>query len=441
MKVSNLLINTTVFQATSAALGANTSVSLQPYSSTPLLAKSETFSGKTHTSAIGEAPIAFDPTYDNGLTYDFEDADADLQEASVAATDTEGTAADALAHAVVLGDTSHGSYKAAADDHPEKQCTHIYMETDQTAAVNNNSAYTSLNVEANVHVDDDASAFETEVLITLITLLAAGFPSRSKQSKTQAQKKRRTKKQKNTNVEKWMDPKQANILITAAIFTWIVTLYKYESPTVFKDVLIGSSVVLYICFLGAKVLSFFIKSDRPFVLAHFVLGLISQCSYIFMYAFHQDDFVYLWRSVFTGYYLFSMLLLLINPKLFFPSFYRFYTLHHSASFFIISAWLIASTDEWPQYLILAKSIWLTSDVWQYIMQIYRAIHNPDSGHFKKLQRLVFSIERVHRCLSYYHALVIGGGASSPFVIFVFATVISIDVFDTVIQINSMRKKK
>jgi hypothetical protein len=130
----------------------------------------------------------------------------------------------------------------------------------------------------------------------------------------------------------------------------------------------------------------------------------------------------------------------MNPKLFFPSFHRFYTLHHSASFFIISAWLIFSTDEWPKYLILAKTIWLTSDMSQYIMQIYRAIHNPKTGHFKKLQRLVFPIERAHRFLSYYHALVIGGGASSPFVRFVFATVISIDAFDTVVQINSMRKK-
>lgn len=323
----------------------------------------------------------------------------------------------------------------------EQQCTNIYTETDEIADVDESSTYASLYVKDHVHVDDDETAFENEVLNLLFTLLAAGFPSRSKQSKTQAQKKRRNKKQKNTNVEQWMDPKKANILISAAIVTWTATLYLYESPAVCKDVLVGSSIVLYICFLGAEILSFLINTDRPFVLAHFVLGLISQCSYIFMYAFRQDEFVYLWRSVFTGYYLFSMLLLVINPKLFFSSFHRFYTLHHSASFFIISAWLIASTDEWPQYLILAKSIWLTSDMWQYIMQIYRAIHNPDSGHFKKLQYLVFSIERVHRCLSYYHALVIGGGASSPFVIFVFATVISIDVFDTVIQINSMRKKK
>jgi hypothetical protein len=134
-----------------------------------------------------------------------------------------------------------------------------------------------------------------------------------------------------------------------------------------------------------------------------------------------------------------MILLATRPNLFFPMFNIFYSIHHCLAFFITGVWALQPNPIWEGYMVRAAMIWLTSDIYVYSNNIYRAL-DPSRGRtkfFRQLQVRAFCAERIHRCAAYLQALIICKGSTTPFGWVVFGTMISIDLLDITFQLHSI----
>lgn len=227
-------------------------------------------------------------------------------------------------------------------------------------------------------------------------------------------------------------------IIVATLFNTMaqVTVDKSNAMFLFKN----SACVLSLCFFIENVLHTFIPScQKPYVLTHFVLGWIQQLCYLILYFVEFDSFMTYWRPIFFGYYIWTMILLATRPNLFFPIFHIFYSIHHCLAFFITGVWALQPNPIWEGYMVRAAMIWLTSDIYVYSNNIYRAL-DPSRGKtkfFRQLQIGAFCAERIHRCAAYLQALIICKGTSTPFGWVVFGTMISIDLLDITFQLYSI----
>lgn len=227
-------------------------------------------------------------------------------------------------------------------------------------------------------------------------------------------------------------------IIMAILFHTVaqVTVDESNAMFLFKN----SACVLSFGFFIENVLHAFIPScQKPYVLTHFVLGWIQQLCYLILYFVEFDSFMTYWRPIFFGYYVWTMILLATRPNLFFPMFNIFYSIHHCLAFFITGVWALQPNPIWEGYMVRAAMIWLTSDIYVYSNNIYRAL-DPSRGKtklFRQLQIGAFCAERIHRCAAYLQALIICKGTSTPFGWVVFGTMISIDLLDIAFQLKSI----
>ena len=205
----------------------------------------------------------------------------------------------------------------------------------------------------------------------------------------------------------------------------------------------SSACIISFCFIFENLIQAVLPScPKQYVFAHFALGLLQHMFYLISYLVRTDFFITYWKSIFFGYYIWTMTLLACRPQVFFPSFAKFYCIHHSAAFIITGIWALIPNSNWDdKYMSLGAMIWLTSDCYVYFVNAYRAL-NPGLGNrqsFKKLQKIIFCIERIHRSSAYIQGLILCKGSPSQLGWCVLGTTLFIDLVDTKFQITSISR--
>ena len=208
--------------------------------------------------------------------------------------------------------------------------------------------------------------------------------------------------------------------------------------------MVESGVVTLLCFA----LHFAVTSSplarqlrAPIVFVHFALGIAVFLTYLIAYVLAPDWFMQTWRSLYFGYYIYDIVVILTYWKRIFAAFRTFYAIHHTVSFLITGVWMYVG-GEWLSYIVLGLVLWLGSDLWLYAMSLYRA------GPWKQLPRhtlaklrlRVFWVERVHRLVAYVLPWVLAGFHLSDFALLVLGTGLANDVLDATFQWKSLSKR-
>ncbi|GFH55234.1 predicted protein [Chaetoceros tenuissimus] len=478
MKVSNLLINTTVFQATSAALGANTSVSLQPYSSTPLLAKSETFSGKTHTSAIGDATFA-DPTsydghpitdvVDDGFTYAAAAANghqtisnAWLNASSLTMDTTHGIAIyETCANYVHVDDTFAVTVLGLSDVSPAVDTDTDRHEENVTATDTQETAADATDAlaidlvfgDASSTAADDADFYEAgvddypqetdadatktttsdnELFILLIGILGTAFYSYMRPTPESARDFVWSKQNCFSSL----------FILTTTIF-FLASHIVVDGLAAVLEMLKRGLIVYLLCLAMESLILALCKllhlnMKYPYVLCHFSLGVLSFVAYIWgYYNMEYQHYIPFVKSIMFSYYEYTMFFIAIRPELFPKKFSMFYCIHHGFAFLFLGSWNLIKEQQWEQYMVTSAAIWLSSDVGLYVKNSYKSIYG-ETAFYKKATKVVFFIERIQRITAYVvGAMEFTEASTEYFHYVVFTCMIGIDIFDLYSQLVSM----
>lgn len=109
--------------------------------------------------------------------------------------------------------------------------------------------------------------------------------------------------------------------------------------------------------------------------------------------------------------------------------------------FTTGTWALVHGD-WEPYVVRGVVIWLTSDIYVYSINTYRAIdpQNVNKDVFQKLQLGAFCLERVQRIAAYVQAFIITKGSLSTVAWVIFGTGMSNDVLDASFQLRSILAK-
>lgn len=235
-----------------------------------------------------------------------------------------------------------------------------------------------------------------------------------------------------------------------SIFMLLVTVFWISAHIIGKSnglpilsSLQTSACIVSLCFIFENLIQATLPScPKHYVFAHFALGLFQQMFYLISYLVRTDFFITYWKTVFFGYYIWTITLLVTRPEVFFPSFAKFYSIHHSSAFVITGIWALIPNSNWDDlYMSRGAMIWLTSDCYAYLINTYRAL-KPERGNrqsFKKLQKIVFCIERIHRLSAYIQGLILCEGSPSNLGWCVLGTTLFIDLVDTKFQMTSISR--
>lgn len=247
------------------------------------------------------------------------------------------------------------------------------------------------------------------------------------------------------------DQKNNNTVYSVALLTgtvyWLVSHFiNYDNyGTLFME----SASVFIFCFTVENVVSVAFPSClKPAVLTHFTLGWMQQFSYLLAACTDLQIFERIWRPLYFGYYMWTIIYILVKPQIFFPAFQHFYSVHHIISFFITGSWTFFPGDWSEAYILRGLALWLVSDIFVYTINIYKAIDpkGVDKDFYKKLQLGVFCLERVQRIASYLQIFVPyqQGVSPSPLAFAIMGTGLFNDIVDAKFQFQSIRanfKKK
>ena len=236
----------------------------------------------------------------------------------------------------------------------------------------------------------------------------------------------------------------ASLLLLAATCGWIAVLFCTESSAQAWGILRNSALTTFCCCVCHYLASTVAPRD-PLVFSHFVCGMFVYLAYMGLYVVEPELFLRTWRSLYFGFYVWDICMIIVYWRRLFAAFRHFYTIHHIVSFAITGAWLY-SGGEWLDYIILGLVIWLSSDLWVYALSAYRA------GPFKKLTHTelsayrykIFWVERAHRLLAYVLPLwmVFASGSNpSMLCLLVLGTGLANDVLDASFQWKAIIKAR
>jgi hydroxymethylglutaryl-CoA synthase len=174
-------------------------------------------------------------------------------------------------------------------------------------------------------------------------------------------------------------------------------------------------------------------------LVHYNLGIMSFIAYGTLYAVDQVEFLKYWGAIFFGYFMSDNIMIITMWDNIHPSFRFFYSLHHAFAFAITGTWAVLQ-GTWDDYLILGVMLWLTAEIWQYLLLLYR--HFPSSklsaSTVSRLKLLCFVLERLHRIVAYGASFAMADFKFSNFAYFVLGTGLFLDVFDASFQWKNVR---
>lgn len=234
--------------------------------------------------------------------------------------------------------------------------------------------------------------------------------------------------------------------LTLATVLWLVALLYRESSLADVGQILGwSALVAGVCLAIQGVISIVTRSvaiTTPLVFAHFLQGLLVFVTYTVAYIFSPDWFLKSWRSIYFGYYLYDICVILLCWRRFVGSFRTFYAVHHTLSFCITALWMFFG-GEWLDYIILGVMIWLASDVWVYLLSMYRCLwgRGMPRARVVRLQITAFCLERIHRLTAYGVPFVIADYQLSPLAVLVFCTGVVNDILDAVFQWRGIQRKQ
>lgn len=218
--------------------------------------------------------------------------------------------------------------------------------------------------------------------------------------------------------------------------------YYYQGTTTMTTLIKDSASVMALCFILENAIQILCPAcERHYVLVHYTLGLIQLMSYLVSYLIGVDTFNRIWQPIFFGYYMWTNVLLVAKPNVFFPKFCTFYFTHHTMSFFVTGTWALVPGG-WEQFISRGAMLWFTSGTYDYVLSIYRAIYSSqqvDMALYRKLRIGVFWLERIHRVAAYVQAFVLTKGFLGVSVTgwIVFGTTMVMDILDTYFQVNSL----
>lgn len=204
-----------------------------------------------------------------------------------------------------------------------------------------------------------------------------------------------------------------------------------------------AATVLASCFVIENLIHAILPHcENKYVLTHYFVGCIVQIAYVLIYCFAGDEvMIRTLRPIYFGYYMWTNITMMAKPHVFFPVFRLFYSIHHVVSFFTTGTWALVHGD-WEPYVVRGVVIWLTSDIYVYSINTYRAIdpQNVNKDVFQKLQLGAFCLERVQRIAAYVQAFIITKGSLSTVAWVIFGTGMSNDVLDASFQLRSILAK-
>lgn len=203
-------------------------------------------------------------------------------------------------------------------------------------------------------------------------------------------------------------------------------------------------VALSVCFLAERVvISSWPSLKKPYVTLHFGLGLVQNILYVTTFLADPNIFAKIWTSAYFGYYIWTWTMLVTKVQEFFTLFRIFYTVHHTVSFFITGSWiLVGQFCKCPMNLYLIRGIvlWLSSDIWVYLLNFTRSIYpGMDVQTIRKQQLIVFIIERLQRLAAYIQALVLTQGEMNTLDWVVLGTGFFNDILDASFQARSLSR--
>ncbi len=186
-----------------------------------------------------------------------------------------------------------------------------------------------------------------------------------------------------------------------------------------------------------------------YMMGHYGIGLIVFFGYLVLLAISRTLQLQAWRPIYFGWYTYDTLFFLLLWEDLSQTFRDFQSVHHSLSLMCTGSW-IAVGGVWNQLMIIAVTIWLTSDIWHYILSCYRMLltspaltscssrrHSP--GEWLRYEQVIFWIERVHRITAYSFIFLIK--ERSALVWLVLGTGFFFDLIDVYFRLVSIRKRR
>ncbi|CAB9497944.1 Mycocerosic acid synthase-like polyketide synthase [Seminavis robusta] len=203
--------------------------------------------------------------------------------------------------------------------------------------------------------------------------------------------------------------KTASLAFAAATVWWLSTLVVLDNDAA-GHVLYNALVVFCVSHLiriSVEYCSLRGVSVRgAFECSHYLQESIVCCTFVILYACGSDVFLENWSPIYFGSYIFHMVGILAMWNNLHPSFRVFYSMHHSFSFAMTGSWRIPAANEendWEEALVLAVMLYLTAELWQYGLFVFR--HLRGNGPFTQrqmvhLKLLAFCMERIQRAVAF-----------------------------------------
>lgn len=233
----------------------------------------------------------------------------------------------------------------------------------------------------------------------------------------------------------------AGSFLFSALF-WLLALFLYHPEPWW--VVQNAFVVLAVCYIfDSVVICVAPNLQKRLVLSHYILGVMQNILYVITFLISPDLFATVWNSIFFGYYLFTWIGMLTQKAEYFPMFRIFYTIHHGVAFIVTGIWIITSPccfelDNEPVYRAIV--IWLSGDIWNYCLNIYRCIQpETDKDSLHKMRMLVFVLEKLHKSGSYLQILVVGVSGVNTLGWVCTGSALVMDTLDSTFQIRSICK--
>ena len=238
----------------------------------------------------------------------------------------------------------------------------------------------------------------------------------------------------------------AAVALLAATTWWLGNLVRLDASASRVATILGSAALVAVaCLLvhgAVHLVARHVRLGSPLVFSHFLQGTLVFCAYVAAYVMEPTVFLDSWRSLYFGYYIYDIAVILICWRRLFRSFRFFYTVHHVFSFAITGVWM-AFGGAWLDYIILGVAIWLSSDLWVYGLAMYRSTwgRGKPRAQIARLRLGVFWLERGHRILAYVIPWIIADFSLSPFALLVLGTGLANDLLDAAFQWRGIRKTR
>jgi len=225
---------------------------------------------------------------------------------------------------------------------------------------------------------------------------------------------------------------------------WLVTLIIFDKSDQTKEVLLYGLATFAVCLLIHQALKMKTQRGNGWVLifTHYLSHSIIYIIYAITVSISWTAQLKAWRPMLFGSYTFDFIgLVLVWNDL--PSDFRFfYCIHHSLTFIATSFWMIVDGN-WDELLVIAVTVWLTSEIWLYSLNFHRLLsdisgwNRTSALQLFQYQCVAFVMERFQRIAS-YSFLIWLDRSSLHYVIFCSGLIL--DVWDTRYQFRKLHSQ-